>query len=138
MTENKEVMQQGSCLCGKASYTIAGTFDAFYFCHCKYCQKDTGTAHGANLFANGAKLTWLSGDKLITLFNLPDTRHTKCFCSCCGSALPFKQGDMVVVPAGSLDSDLDITATAHLFCTSRAQWEDQLSVVKRYDKYPAA
>src|ERR1700752_2482724 len=96
----------GSCLCEAVRFEVEGEFEQFFLCHCEYCRKDTGSAHAANLFASVASLRWLSGRALVTEFNLPSTRHTRCFCSICGSALPHQsaEGGLLVVPAGSLDS----------------------------------
>jgi hypothetical protein len=74
----------GSCLCGEIRFEIEGEFEHFYLCHCEYCRKDTGSAHAANLFSSTATLRWLSGANKVTQFNLPATRHTKCFCPKCG------------------------------------------------------
>ncbi|MFN3455173.1 MAG: GFA family protein, partial [Pseudobdellovibrio sp.] len=41
----------GSCLCGQVEFKIQGVLESFFLCHCKYCQKDTGSAHSANLFS---------------------------------------------------------------------------------------
>ncbi len=71
----------GSCLCGTAKFAVQGRFDSFYLCHCQHCQKDTGSAHAANLFSQSAKLTWLAGADSMTTFTLPGTRHNKSFVS---------------------------------------------------------
>lgn len=132
-------LSTGSCLCGKATFEIEGDFESFFFCHCKYCQKDTGSAHAANLFSSKAKLKWISGEDHIRTFNLPSTRHTKSFCHNCGSAMPSLQmeGKLLVVPAGCLDTDVNTKPTAHIFNASKANWEDSLSTLQRFDKTPA-
>lgn len=118
----------GSCLCASVRFEIDGDFERFYLCHCEYCRKDTGSAHAANLFATNASLKWLSGEDKVTQFTLPSTRHSKSFCSICGSALPRLQmnGTLLVVPAGSLDTDVPIRPNAHIFCSSRAGWDQAL------------
>jgi hypothetical protein len=131
----------GSCLCGINRFSIEGSFDAFYLCHCNYCRKDTGSAHAANLFSKQAKLIWHEKSKSIKQFNLAGTKHSKCFCSECGSALPFEQAinphtNMLVVPAGSLDQAVNMHATAHLFCRSRAVWDNALENIQQYDSLP--
>jgi hypothetical protein len=115
----------GSCLCATVTFEITGDFERFYLCHCKYCRKDTGSAHAANLFSGTAALKWLSGQDKVTQFSLPSTRHSKSFCSICGSALPNLQmnGALLVVPAGSLNSDVPIRPDAHIFSSSRATWD---------------
>ncbi|MCB1671823.1 MAG: GFA family protein [Gammaproteobacteria bacterium] len=128
----------GSCLCGGIKYRIKGDFENFFLCHCKYCQKDTGSAHAANLFSESATLQWLEGYDKVTVFNLPATRHIKSFCSVCGSAIPSQQlnGSLLVVPAGSLDSEVSVKATAHLFESSRASWDHDLDRLPGYEGLP--
>ncbi|MBU2713265.1 GFA family protein [Zooshikella harenae] len=128
----------GSCLCGDVEFKIDGEFDSFYLCHCKRCRKDTGSAHAANLFSTTAKITWLSGEDNTTLFNLPSTRHVRCFCSVCGSALPSVQmnGKLLVVPAGSLNSQLFIKPNAHIFISSKASWDECLNNIPKWDGAP--
>lgn len=128
----------GSCLCNQIKFEVIGDFQNFFLCHCKHCQKDTGSAHGANLFSTTAKLSWISGETLAKTFVLPNTRHTKSFCTHCGSALPSLQmnGKLLVVPAGSLDSELSQVPDGHLFCASKAHWDVALEKIKRFDRFP--
>ena len=130
--------QNGSCLCGKVKFEINGNFESFYLCHCKYCQKDTGSAHAANLFSTTAELIWLSGKEHTQTFNLPSTRHAKSFCKECGSAVPSLQmeGKLLAVPAGSLDHELDLKPSAHIFYSSKSSWENDLEKIKKFEKYP--
>jgi hypothetical protein len=127
----------GSCLCGTVHFEVKGDFDSFYLCHCQRCQKDTGSAHAANLFSSSAQLVWRSGEDAVTSFTLPGTRHSKSFCKRCGSALPSSQaGGLLVVPAGCLDSDIPIPPTAHLCLSSKAAWEEMLGNVPRFEGLP--
>lgn len=129
---------KGSCLCGKVSFSVEGDFESFFLCHCRHCQKGTGSAHAANLFSTKAKLQWLSGEDLVSSFNLPGTRHNKSFCSNCGSPLPSVQmeGKLLVAPAGSLDASVSIKPTAHIFMASKANWEVDLDSVKKLEAFP--
>lgn len=129
----------GSCLCGQAKFKIEGGFESFFLCHCKYCQKDTGSAHGANLFSGTATLTWLSGEEHVKSFQLPGTLHVKSFCEECGSAMPKLQmeGKLLVVPAGSLDTELTMRPNAHIFYGSKAHWEEDLEGVKKFEGLPS-
>lgn len=126
----------GSCLCGEVRYTVEGSFERFYLCHCSHCRKDTGSAHAANLFSSTAKLTWLSGQSTITTYKLPGTRHARSFCANCGSALPFSSTDMLVVPAGSLDTDVAIAPDGNIFTASRAAWDHDLNMAPAYTSFP--
>jgi hypothetical protein len=128
----------GSCLCGAVRFQIAGAFEQFFLCHCSRCRKDTGSAHGANLFSATARLTWLAGEDHVKTYRVPGTRHQKSFCAECGSALPQLQmaGALLVVPAGSLDSPIAIRPQAHICCADRADWDTHLEDVPKRDGLP--
>lgn len=127
----------GSCLCGAVTFKVEGEFDRFFLCHCSHCRKDTGSAHAANLFSSRAKFEWLSGLDMVQTYNLPETRHTRCFCSVCGSAMPHISSELVVVPAGSLDTYLASIPDAHVFVASRAAWDKDLNVIPAFDTFPS-
>lgn len=127
----------GSCLCGAVRFAVEGGFERFYLCHCGYCRKDTGSAHAANLFSSAAALNWISGHDKVVAFDLPGTRHRKCFCAVCGSALPYASDAGLVVPAGSLDTPLPLRPDAHLFVASRADWDRALEALPVFERFPA-
>ena len=133
-----EQTTDGSCLCGAVKFRISGAFERFFLCHCSRCRKDTGSAHGANLFSATASIEWLSGPDNIKTYRLPETRHERAFCIECGSALPRVAGNgaMLIVPAGSLDSGLDMRPTAHICFASRAEWDDHLEDVPKIEGLP--
>ena len=127
----------GSCLCGNAKFEVQGKFDGFYLCHCHHCQKDTGSAHAANLFSRAAKLTWLAGSDSVTTFTLPGTRHKKSFCSFCGSALPsLHDMGLLVIPAGCLDTEVSMSPIAHIFASSKAIWDKDLGDLPEFEGLP--
>lgn len=132
------IKHQGSCLCGEVRFEVVGEFDRFYLCHCGWCRKDTGSAHAANLFSSRAEITWRSGELRISTFQVPATRHMKGFCSICGSAVPTVQldGALLVVPAGSLDSVIDLRPDAHICVASRAAWDRSLEAVEQFEGLP--
>jgi len=131
-------MHIGSCLCGTVAFEIDGSFESFYLCHCAHCRKDSGSAHSANLFSSTASLKWLRGEDKVTQFTLPSTRHSRSFCSICGSAVPSLQmsGTLLVAPAGSLDSDVPIRPSAHIFTASRANWDQALEAIPSIEGLP--
>jgi hypothetical protein len=91
------------------------------------------------LFSTHAELNWLQGEGKVKTYTLPGTRHMKGFCSECSSALPNVQmdGKLLVVPAGSLDTAVTTKPNAHIFCASRASWEDTLIEVMKFETFPS-
>ncbi|MDN5352830.1 MAG: hypothetical protein PWQ12_1751 [Clostridiales bacterium] len=128
----------GGCLCKSVKYEVTGELEHFYLCHCKYCRKDSGSAHAANLFSSTAKLIWIKGADKVREFQVEDTEHKKAFCSICGSPLPNFQaeGTLLVIPAGSLDSPLDKKPDGHIFLSNKADWDENLADVKTYNHFP--
>lgn len=128
----------GGCLCGTVRFAVHGEFERFFLCHCTRCRKDSGSAHGANLFSGSATLVWLSGEEHVTHYQLPDTRHTHSFCQRCGSALPVVMGGgaMLKVPAGALDTPVTLRPQAHLFNASRADWDHGLEEIPVLEGLP--
>ena len=128
----------GSCLCGAVRFEISGDFESFFLCHCTRCRKDTGSAHAANLFSSSARLEWLSGEGGVKTYTAPGTRHQKSFCADCGSPVPSVQmnGALLVAPAGTLDSAIDIRPTAHICVASKAAWDEGLEALPKLDGLP--
>ncbi len=129
---------KGSCLCGEITFEIIGEFENFFLCHCERCRKDTGSAHAANLFSSTAKLIWLSGKDKAKIFDFKSEGHIKSFCTNCGSALPNMQmdGGLLVVPAGSLDSDVPIKPQGHIYWRNKANWDDALEKIVKFNQLP--
>ncbi|RIH65827.1 GFA family protein [Mariniphaga sediminis] len=128
----------GSCLCRKVKFKVTGDFESFYLCHCRYCRKDTGSAHAANLFSTTAKLEWIKGENEVRTFQVAKSDHAKGFCTHCGSALPNLQmdGTLLVVPAGSLDTKLHKRPDGHIFISNKANWDESLETVQKYERFP--
>lgn len=126
----------GSCLCGAVTFTIDGEFDRFFLCHCSRCRKFSGTAHASNLFSFKGKVNWLSGKESVKFYDVPETRFMKAFCAECGSPVPREREEAVVVPAGCLDTPVDIAPTAHIFFADRANWDEHLEEAERFDRRP--
>ena len=129
----------GSCLCGEVTFEIKGDFENFFLCHCERCRKDTGSAHAANLFSTAANLVWLSGEDKVKTFDFNSEGHIKSFCINCGSALPNIQlnGKLLVVPAGSLDSDIHIKPDGHIYLANKANWDNDLEKAPKFDELPS-
>lgn len=128
----------GSCLCKTVTFEVTGEFESFFLCHCKWCRKDTGSAHAANLFSTAAQLKWLSGESEVRTFRYKSTNHVKSFCPHCGSALPSIQmeGALLAVPAGSLNSEVPIAPQGHIYYAYKAGWDNDLHKIPKYSFLP--
>ncbi|MDA8792750.1 GFA family protein [Bacteriovoracaceae bacterium] len=128
---------EGSCLCGSVKFEIVGEFESFFLCHCSRCRQISGSAHGANLFSKVAKLTILQGKENIKDFYVKESRFSTTFCSECGSKIPKDHGGKILqVPAGAIQTDINIKPNAHIFCGSKANWDENLENIPGFDQFP--
>ena len=132
---------RGSCLCGAVRYEATGEARRFLHCHCSRCRKATGTGHASNLFLHSGTLRWLSGEEHVRSFKVPEAqRFTNAFCEVCGSRVPRQApgGDIVMIPAGSLDDEPPIQPQARIFESSRASWSCAGDGLPAHAEYPPA
>lgn len=129
---------EGSCLCGNHSYVAEGEVLGFYHCHCQRCQKKTGTGHASNILLKPATLEVTGDAAEIGVYKVPDSeRFSNNFCKNCGGPVPRATTEiqMVMVPAGTLDSPIEIEPEARIFWESRAEWSCSDKEVPKFDEY---
>jgi hypothetical protein len=129
----------GSCLCGSVHYEITGNIGLFQYCGCSRCRKFTGSAFAANLLVAPADFRWLQGEERVGRFELREAkRFSTAFCTRCGSSLPWltQTGNVVIVPAGTLDGDPLIRPSQNIFCASRSVWYTDPASLPEYDELP--
>ncbi|MBW2695601.1 MAG: GFA family protein [Deltaproteobacteria bacterium] len=113
----------GSCLCNAVAYSVRARPDAIINCHCSRCRKARSAAHASNLFVPPEAFRWTRGEEFVERYRVPDAaRFTHCFCRTCGSSLPRRTDDDVMIPAGSLDHDPGARERMHIHVDSMAPW----------------
>jgi len=130
---------QGSCLCGEVKYEFSGPIKVFQYCHCSRCQKFTGSAHASNIIIDPEQFQWLKGENAVGRFELPEVKHfATCFCTKCGSSLPWltKSAKAVIVPAGTLDEDPMEKPKHNIYYSDKASWYIDTSKLTKYDELP--
>ena len=130
---------KGSCLCGDVAYQFTGPTKVFQYCHCTRCQKITGSAHASNIIIDPDNFEWLTGEKQVGRFELPDAKYfSSSFCKKCGSSLPWltQSGTAMIVPAGTLDDDPKARPKHNIFYADKACWYDDVNSLVKYDALP--
>ncbi len=94
------------------------------YCHCKRCQRRTGSAFAIGGFAPPGSFDVTEGEDLLRSW-LPQGGSEKFFCGECGGHLftinP-KTPELVNVRFGALDQDPEIRPEAHQFSGSAPAW----------------
>lgn len=75
---------------------------------------------------------------MIQRFELPEAeRFMKQFCSICGSGVPYvnRLGTKLVIPAGSLSEQFDVSPGKNIFWESRVKWYENGLKTPRHAEY---
>jgi hypothetical protein len=116
-----EAARTGGCQCGAVRYAIAERPLRLYVCHCRECQKQSGSAFGMSLIVRRAAFAVTQGTAGSWSRQADSGRTMACFfCAVCGSRLWHARDgiDTVSVKAGSLDTPADFSSATHIW-TSR-------------------
>ena len=129
----------GACLCGKVRFEITGGIQNPVYCHCSRCRKAQGSAFASNGNVDIKAFKFISGETELTAYTHPATPdQTKYFCHHCGSPIMSKSPltpNSVRIRLGSIESDITEKPSAHIFVSSKANWENIEGDLPQYDDY---
>ena len=116
---------KGACVCGQVSYEVDGPINNLYQCHCRICQKQTGSASQTGFFVTVQNFNWLSGKDRISNYK-KESGYSVSFCSTCGSTVPniFRTGDKYWAPAGAFENLEGAKIKKHIYVANKAGWDD--------------
>ncbi|TNF97570.1 MAG: GFA family protein [Gammaproteobacteria bacterium] len=130
-------MYKGGCLCGQVRFEISGNIRNIVYCHCSQCRKAQGSAFATNGIVDITNFNLLSGKSELTGYE-SSPGQTKYFCKHCGSPIMSKnvtRPNEVRVRLGTIESDIQERPEAHIFVTSKANWEDIFGNIPQYEAY---
>jgi hypothetical protein len=115
---------RGACLCRRVEYAVTDEFVYAVNCHCRDCQRATGSAFKpfAGIAGSALRLTQGAGDT--SIYGDPAGNHNV-HCRHCGSLLySVIRPDRVHVTLGTLLDVPTIRPTHHIFAASKAPWHE--------------
>ena len=116
----------GGCLCGAVRYSCDAEPVMTGVCHCRDCQRQSGSAYSIFIGVPASRLRFESGT-----LSCYETRGAsgqevqRSFCGRCGS--PIKSDvrsmpDLAFIKAGTLDDVSALQPQMHLWCGSAQTW----------------
>lgn len=117
-------MLTGNCLCGGVRFEIHGPLAPLGYCHCKQCQRASGSAFTANTSIAKADFRLLSGQELIREYESSPAAF-RAFCSRCGSPVYKRlasQPDSIRVRLGLVNEDPGLRPRVHVWVSAKAAW----------------
>ena len=130
-------MYIGGCLCGAVRFEIGGPIHNIVYCHCSQCRKAQGSAFAANGIVKAGDFHIVSGADSLTGYE-SSPGQIKYFCKICGSPILSKsesRPEQVRVRIGTIESDITERPMAHIFVTSKANWEEVSDDLPQYEAY---
>ena len=116
----------GGCLCGAVRFELTQPVTAAGYCHCRRCQKRTGTSSSAQARIDGRTFKLLRGGEFVQAWRHPDGGFDKCFCRECGAHLFSRNPDDEVqmsVRMSAFDGDPAVRPSWRAFVAYAAPWE---------------
>jgi hypothetical protein len=132
-------MITGGCLCGRVRYESAGDALFAVFCHCRDCQKTSGTGGVPVMGVPKAAFRVTGETKQYILPGGSGKQAIRHFCPHCGSLLfgtPEVVPHVVTIYVGSLDDPNVFKPTYAQFTRDRPAWGKTGTGVAEYETVP--
>jgi hypothetical protein len=117
---------EGGCACGTMRYRTGRDPLFVHCCHCRDCQRQTGTAFVLNALIETDRVELLAGDPKPYLMPTESGRpHTVFRCSGCGTAVWSEYGGVKVLRfmrVGTLDDPSALPPDVHIYTRSKLPW----------------
>ena len=143
MTEGVEQWNmEGGCTCRQLRYRLCGTPLIVHACHCRWCQRETGTAFALNALYEADRVTQLGGEPdMVPTPSLSGKGQRIARCPSCRVSIwsNYPQAGPAVrfVRVGTLDEPDRLPPDIHIFTTSKQPWlvlpPDAKAVAEFYD-----
>ena len=127
MNSDENFPQEGGCTCGAVRYRMMTTPLFVHCCHCRWCQRETGSAFALNAIIEADRVILLQGKTEIV--DTPSNsgrgqRITRC--PQCRIALWSNYagagGAIHFVRVGTLDNPDSLEPDIHIFTASKQPW----------------
>ena len=120
-------METGGCLCRKVRYKFdREKIVSAGHCHCKDCQKVTGSGKATIIFIPTESLMINDKYKIYSDVGTDGTNVHRGFCPSCGSPIisyVTEQPNLRFIKAGSLDDSTWVKTESSFWSTSACQWD---------------
>jgi hypothetical protein len=132
---------EGGCACAAVRYRLTSRPMFVHCCHCRDCQRQTGSAFVLNALIETDRVTLLSGNPEPVAVPTDSGRPHEIYrCSSCRVAVWSVYGTgrkLLFVRVGTLDDPAALTPDVHVYIRSKLPWlalpEGTLSFETYYD-----
>lgn len=120
----------GGCLCGSTRYDVSAPPNRVALCHCRMCQRWTGTGFAAGAEFRADSVSW---NREPTLYQSSE-RGFRTFCADCGSSIGYQWLDSgtVWIQLGTLDEPDRVRPQFHIFTADQRSWAETEDSLPRH------
>jgi len=127
MTRETAFLMEGRCTCGEVRYRMTSAPLFVHCCHCRWCQRETGTAFALNAMIETDRVVLLQGaPRMVDTPSLSGKGQKILRCPTCHIALWSHYagaGEKVAfVRVGTLDDPDRLPPDIHIFTESKQPW----------------
>lgn len=118
---------KGGCLCGSIRYEVQGDAIMTAICHCKDCQRQTGTSFSIVIGVAPGSVKIDGETKIYTTVGETGRDVYRHFCGTCGSPIlsdATSSFNAYFIKAGTLDDTSFLTPGLEMFCEEMQGWCD--------------
>jgi hypothetical protein len=130
---------EGGCDCGAVRYRIETSPLFVHCCHCRDCQRQTGSAFVLNALIETDRVTLLCGDPTPCTMRTDSGRPHHVFrCPTCGTAVWSRYGGndkLRFVRVGTLDNPDALAPNVHIYTRSKQPWVRLPEAVPAFEAY---
>jgi hypothetical protein len=115
----------GGCNCGAVRYEVTEPLPVASYCHCKRCQRRSGTSVSASAHPAPGSFRITRGEDALRMWK-PEDGGEKWFCGTCGShiyARNLSHPDSIGIRMGTFDTDPGVRPSVRSFVAYAAPWE---------------
>jgi hypothetical protein len=132
---------EGGCACGDIRYRLTAAPMIVHACHCRDCQRLSGSAFALNLWIE-RKFVEKEGAEPVAFRVPPGSSgkpHDVYACKKCGTHLWHKYhaapGDTVLLCGGTLDDPAAVAPDIHIFTRSKLPWVELPAGARAFDAF---
>ena len=130
---------EGGCACGRLRYRLASEPMIVHCCHCRDCQRQTGSAFVINALIETDRVEWLSGEaRAIAVPTDSGRPHVICRCEHCEIAVWSHYGGvekLSFVRVGTLDEPFALPPDVHIYTSTKLPWVGLPAGVPAFEAY---
>lgn len=130
---------EGGCACGTVRYRLASPPMFVHCCHCRDCQRQTGSAFALNALIETERMITTTGVPLASEMPTDSGKPHRIYrCPACGTALWSEYGgrsNLRFVRVGTLDDPAALSPDVHIYIRSKLPWISLPERVPAFEAY---